>query len=180
MPHIYSRAVVATLGLAMLSACGASSPTAVQPSTNSTPLTCTSSGPASPSWPAPALGSTATPTIVSAVASGDTLTLTFRQGTPAFSVGQTSNTHFLHDPSGVPIDLAGTAGVVIGMTGFRGDVVNYTGPKIIDSSGPLLRQVAEVGDFEGSVGWAAGLSSPSCANVSASGSTLTIHYIPAQ
>jgi hypothetical protein len=119
------------------------------------------------------------PSIVSAVAAGDTLTLTFRQGTPAFTIGQTSNTHFLRDPSGLPVDLAGTAGVVIKMTGFRGDVENYTGAKIFTSSGPLLVQVAEIGDFEGTVGWAAGLSKPGCASVTASGSMLTIHFIPA-
>jgi hypothetical protein len=117
------------------------------------------------------------PAIVSAVAAGDTLTLTFRQGTPAFTVGQTPSAHFLRDPSGLPVDLSGTAGVTIGMTGFRGDVENYTGPKMFDSTGALLLQVAEVGDFEGTVGWAAGLSKPGCANVNSSGSTLTIHFI---
>ncbi len=65
------------------------------------------------------------------------------------------------------------------MTGFRGDMSNYTGSKSLDSSGPLLLQVAELGDFEGYVSWGAGLSKPGCANVVASGSTLTFHFIPA-
>jgi hypothetical protein len=180
MPHHDTRAVLATLGLALLSACGSTSGTAVPISPTATTLTCTSSGVASPDWSVPQPGSTPMPPIVSATASGDTLTLTFRQGTPAFSVAQTPTAHFLRDPSGLPLDLSGTAGVVIKMTGFRGDVENYTGQKIFASGGPLLLQIAEVGDFEGIVGWAGGLSKPGCANVTASGSTLTIHYIPAQ
>lgn len=91
---------------------------------------------------------------------------------------QTPNNHFRYEPRDLPFDLAGTAGVGIHLTGFRGDVENYTGPTILDSSGPLLLQVAETEDFEGYVGWAAGLSGPACANVTASGSTLTFHFIP--
>lgn len=46
------------------------------------------------------------------------------------------------------------------------------------SSGPLLLQVMQIGDFEGVVTWAAGLSRSSCASVTASGSTLTFRFIP--
>jgi hypothetical protein len=113
-----------------------------------------------------------------AVVSGDTLTLTFGSGTPQFTVGQAPDTHFRYEPRDLPFDLAGTAGVVIHMTGFRGDIVSYTGPTVLDSSGPLLLQVAEIEDFEGYVSWGAGLSEPACANVTASGSTLTFHFIP--
>jgi hypothetical protein len=55
---------------------------------------------------------------------------------------------------------------------------SYTGPMVLDSKGPLLLQVAEIGDFEGYVSWGAGLSKLGCANVAASGSTLTFHFIP--
>ena len=64
------------------------------------------------------------------------------------------------------------------MTGFRGDVSNYTGPKTLDSAGPILLQAASIGDFEGYVSWGAGLSKPGCANVTAGGSTLTFHFVP--
>jgi len=184
MQHINFRVVVATLALALLCACGASTPTAAQsspsaaqPSPSAAALSCTSSGPASASWQA-APQITDTP-ILSAVASGDTFTLTFRTGTPAFTVQEVATAHFVKDPSNFAVDLAGNAGVRIAMTGFRGDMSNYTGSKSLDSSGPLLLQVAELGDFEGYVSWGAGLSKPGCANVVASGSTLTFHFIPA-
>jgi hypothetical protein len=119
---------------------------------------------------------------VSATASGDTLTLTFANGTPPFQVVPQSSAMFTEDPSGKQVSLAGTFGARIVLTGFRGDQPNYSGPKTIMSSGPLLLQVAEVGDFEGTVSWGAGLSGAGCASVTSSGSTLTFKFInaPAQ
>jgi len=37
--------------------------------------------------------------------------------------------------------------------------------------------VRELEDFEGTVGWGAGLSAPACASVTASGSTLTFRFV---
>jgi hypothetical protein len=175
MSHICSRALVTTLGLVLLSACGASTPTAALPSPTTTTLSCTSSGPASTTWSVPEPPSIP---IVSAVVSGDTFTLTFRSGTPDFTIQQLPSAHFSQDGSGLPVDLTGNAGVRIAMTGFRGDVMNYTGPKKLDSGGPILLQVASIGDFEGYVSFGAGLSKPGCASVTTSGSTLTLHFIP--
>jgi hypothetical protein len=131
---------------------------------------CTTSGAASGSG---------TPTIVSAAVSGDTLMLTFSNGTPAFQVTTQPSARFLEDPSGRPITLAGSAGVRIVLRGFRGDTSNLTGvPKSLTSKGPLLRQVAPIGDFEGVVSFGAGLSSPGCANVTSNQSSLVFHFIP--
>ncbi len=115
--------------------------------------------------------------IVSATAAGDTFTITFATGTPQFEIAQQSSTHFLRDPSGLPVDLAGTAGVKITLRGFRGDVQNFTGQPSMTSTGPLLLQVYEIGDFEGVISWAVGLSKAGCANVTVSGSTLTFQFI---
>jgi hypothetical protein len=105
------------------------------------------------------------------------LTLTFDQGAPAFEVKTQAGTHFMLDPSGRPVDLAGSEGATIVLRGFRGDMRNYAGPVSIISSGPRLLQVYEIGDFEGVVSWAVGLSSAGCANVTAAGSNLTFHFI---
>lgn len=107
------------------------------------------------------------------------MTLTFAAGTPAFSVEPVSSPHFIKDPSGQAVDLAGSSGVKVVFTGFRGDVANYTGQTSFTSSGPVLLQVSELGDFEGVVTFAAGTSKPACANVTAGGSTLTVQFIPA-
>jgi hypothetical protein len=172
--------VLPVLALALLCACGATTPPtpAAQASPSPVALSCTPSGSASPSWPAPASASSS-PAILSATVSGDTLKLTFAAGTPQFQVQPASSAHFTIDPSGQAVDLAGTTGVRIAMQGFRGDVVNYAGPKTITSTGPLLMQVASIGDFEGYVSWGVGLGGPGCANVTASGSTLTFTFIPA-
>jgi hypothetical protein len=141
------------------------------------PLACTSSSAASASWIGPDSRISTAPPVVSAVAAGDTLTLTFEQGTPAFGVKTQAGTHFMLDPSGKPVDLAGSAGATIVLRGFRGDVRNYTGPVSIMSSGPRLLQVYEIGDFEGVVTWAVGLGGAGCANATSTGSSLTFHFI---
>ncbi len=53
---------------------------------------------------------------------------------------------------------------------------NYTGTKDFTAGGQALTEVRELGDFEGVIGWAAGLSRPGCANVSAGASTLTFTF----
>jgi hypothetical protein len=168
MRHVYSRALVAILAAALLCACGVQAPTATQPSpTGTTPSPVPSPVP-SPTFP-----------IVSAVIDGDTLTLTFDQGTHEFAIKPEPSSHFLGgDGRGTWVDVAGTAAAEITLTGFRGDVLNYTGPTSIKSQGPLLLEAREVSEFEGYVKWAVGLSKPACANVVARGSTLTFQFTP--
>jgi hypothetical protein len=173
------RNLGACLGLsALLAACGGSSTPAASPSPTPTPLACTLGGPASATWPQPSSRTATTPPIVSAAVSGDTLTLTFDQGTPAFEVTAQSSSHFTEtNGRGGPVDLAGSAGVLIILRGFRGDVQNYAGPLDLKPGGQLLLEVRDIGDFEGVIGWAAGLSAPGCANVTSGSSSLTFHFI---
>jgi hypothetical protein len=114
---------------------------------------------------------------LSAVADGDLLKLTFVSGTPQFDITPLSTAHFTVDPSGRPVTLAGTSGVQIVLRGFRGDMSNYGGTKRITSTGPILLETGAIGDFEGVVSFGAGVSGPSCANVTAGTSTLTFHFI---
>ncbi len=119
-----------------------------------------------------------TPPIVSATVSGDTLTLTFDQGTPAFEVTPQTTAHFTEtNGRGGPVDLVGLAGVLIILRGFRGDMQNYTGSMDFKPGSPMLAEVREIGDYEGVIGWAAGLSAPGCANVTAGSSTLHFQFI---
>jgi hypothetical protein len=141
-------------------------------------LRCTASGAASPSWPPPDRQPVGVPAIVSASTSGDTLTLRFAHGTPAFRTQAQSSAQFTRDPSGARVALAGTAGVAIRLTGFRGDTLNSPGAQRLAANGRLLREVREVGDFEGTVSWGAGLAAPGCANVERAGSTLRFRFIP--
>ena len=138
------------------------------------PLACTASG-ANSGFEAQPPGATPS-TIASATASGDTLTLQFAHGTPAFDAGPTSSPRYFLQNG--PITLAGSAGFVISFHGFRGDVDNYTGPQSLRSTGPLLLEVRNTEDFEGYFSFGVGLSAPGCANVTAHGSTLTFRFIP--
>ena len=185
------RLFACTVLAALVLACGGSSPSgqasptptptptpSPSPSPSPTPLSCTPNGVASATWVPADKRTSTTPPIVSATISGDTLTLTFDQGTPAFEVTSQSSAHFTEtNGRGGPVDLAGSAGVLIILRGFRGDMQNYSGPPGSTSSGPLLLEVREIGDFEGVIGWAAGLSAPGCANVVMGSSTLTFHFI---
>jgi hypothetical protein len=179
MSRFYPWAFTVTLALSVLCACGSPAHIAAQTSPSPATLACTSSAQASPSWPAPWTRSGSAPPIVSAIVAQDTFKLTFDSGTPAFELTPQSSAHFSADSGlGQPIDLAGSAGVRIVLTGFRGDVDNYLGPGSFTSQGPLLVQVKSLGGSEGQASWAAGLSRPGCASVTSTGSTLTFHFIP--
>lgn len=130
------------------------------------------------SWPLPQPPPSSTPPIVSATVSGDTLTFAFTAGTPPFQVITQSGTEFAEDPSGKRVNLAGTDGARIVLTGFRGDQTNYKGDKKLTSTGSRLLEVVELGDFEGNVYWGVGLNGSSCANVTSSGSSLIFQFIP--
>jgi hypothetical protein len=181
---VWRNGLVGGMVLALLCACGGgpstaqSSPSA-SPAASPSALTCSTGGPASSNWPsAPSRTSTAPP-IVSAQVTGETLILTFDQGTPEFEVrANPSSTFTAMDGRGGVVNSKGSVGVLIVLRGFRGDMQNYTGAKIFMASGPLLQEVQEIGDYEGVVGWAAGLATPGCAAVTTGGSTLTFRFIP--
>jgi hypothetical protein len=170
----------------LMSACGTSSPTAeaspkqtVSPSQSASPLVCSTGGPASASWITPDQVTGSTPPIASAVVSGETLTLTFVQGTPTFEVTPQPTAQFTAvSGRGGTVLLSGTSGVRIVLRGFRGDMQNYSGTQDFIANGKTLVEVRELGDYEGVVGWAAGLSKPGCASVVVGQSTLTFTFIP--
>jgi hypothetical protein len=167
--------------LPLVAVCGPTSSTGeTSPavSASPSPLSCTAGGPASPSWQSPDQRMGMTPPIVSATVSGDTLTLTFDQGNPAFEVTPQPTARFTAtDARGGTVDLAGSAGVLMILRGFRGDMQNYAGAKDFRANGQTLVEVREIGDYEGVVGWAAGLSRPGCAHVATGPSTLTFTFI---
>jgi hypothetical protein len=114
---------------------------------------------------------------MSATASGNTLTLTFDQGTPLYEITPQSSAHFTEtNGRGGQVDLAGSAGVLIVLRGFRGDMKNYTGALDFTPNGTTVLEVREIGDYEGVIGWAVGLSQAGCAGATASGSTLTFQF----
>lgn len=155
----------------------ATTPTA---QSSTAPVSCATSGSASADWAATSRPPNSSPEIMAASATSDTFTLTFVAGTPAWEVHTQSDAHFAKDPSGLPVDLNGQAGLRIVLRGFRGDTQNYTGPQSIGANGATLLEAAELGDYEGVVSWGLGLSQAGCAGVTVSGSTLTFQVVPHQ
>jgi len=165
---------------AVVAGCGGASTSNVQQQQSPSPnqLACTAGGPASSTWPQPSSRVDTTPPIVAARAAGDTLTLTFDRGTPEFELKPQSSARFTRtDGRGDAVDLAGSAGVLIVLRGFRGDMQNYSGATDLKPNAPTLVEVREIGDYEGVVGWAAGLNAPACASVTVGPSTLTFQFI---
>jgi len=176
------RRFILILVAGVLSGCGSVPATGgggtAQPTQSPVALTCTSAGTASMEWPK-AWDASDKPAITAAEATGDTLKLTFVSGTPEFKVEQQPTAKFVDDASGRAVALTGSAGVRIVLRGFRGDLSNYDGPAKLSSTGPLLLQAGSIGDFEGVVSFGAGVSAPACANVTATGSTLTFRFVAA-
>jgi hypothetical protein len=176
--------LTATLALPFLAGCGGTaattgaSPTPAVSTSSTTPaLTCTAGGPASASWATPDQVTSTNPPIVSAVVSGDTLELSFVKGTPAYEIATQPTAQFTAtDGRGGTVVLAGAYGVRIILRGFRGDMQNYIGGKDFMASGKTLVEVREIGDYEGVIGWAAGLDQAGCANVAVGSSTLTFTF----
>jgi hypothetical protein len=165
------------LALAFTCSCGETAGVTPDPSPSPPGSTCTASGPGSFDWSLPQPASNPAPTILAVNVTADTLQITFFHGTPPFQVTPQASAHFTQDPSGNPVNLAGAAGVRIVLHGFRGFRPNYSGAKTFTSTGPLLLQVAQLGDFEGYVSWGVGLSAAGCANVTTDGSILSFHFL---
>ena len=83
------------------------------------------------------------------------------RGTPPFTA----------DPSGLPLEVAGTSFIVIRLDGAAGGgyatdgTPTYTGPRAFSPSYPRLVSLVEQGDFEAQFSWIAGFRGPVCYRV---------------
>ena len=101
----------------------------------------------------------------------DRITFQFESssGVPQYRLLPQSSAGFKQDPSGRALNLEGmtglgivfpgSSGVDLGVTPFR---QTYTGSQDIKPGLLLVRELAQVGDFERVLSWGVGLSSPPC------------------
>jgi hypothetical protein len=92
----------------------------------------------------------------------DRLTIEFSDGQPA-SIGlhPQTGTSFTRDGIGDTVKLAGKDGLLVSV--FSSDAhTKYSGPTDIKTGFGGLLEVRKVGDYEGYVHWALGLSKPAC------------------
>jgi hypothetical protein len=104
---------------------------------------------------------------------------------PGFEVSyQPASTARIEDGSGNPVDIDGTAFLVVKLTPamtakIDGDQVTktYTGPRRVQSDAPsFVKEIVKTGDFENTVTWVIGLDEkrPFKTNASRSGLTVDI------
>lgn len=93
----------------------------------------------------------------------DRLTIEFQNGrTGTIEITPQANTNFVMDGSGATVTLAGKYGLLIKITGADNHTAFSGSTDIKTPSFPGMLEVRRVGDFEGTVQWAVGLSSNAC------------------
>jgi hypothetical protein len=112
---------------------------------------------------------TAAPTaLIDAVRTGthlgyDRITIEFKNGQPGrITATPQANTKFVMDASGAPVTLAGKYGLLIKMTGADNHTAFTGSTDLKTPTFPGILEARRVGDFEGTVQWALGLSSSAC------------------
>lgn len=92
----------------------------------------------------------------------DRLTIEFKNGQPdTIEIRPQTTTHFMTDPKGDDVTVAGQAGIKI--TIHISDAhTAYSGSTDIKTGYSGLLEVREIGDYEGYVTFALGVSSPGC------------------
>jgi hypothetical protein len=132
------------------------------PSPTASPLACTTNPSILTNQVAPPLA------FIAAVRTGthagyDRLTIEFKDArTGTIKITPQANTKFILEGSGKPVTLAGKYGLLVKITGADNHTA-YTGAA--DFKTPIypgILEVREIGDYEGTVLWAVGLSSPAC------------------
>jgi len=92
----------------------------------------------------------------------DRFVIEFNGPVPQYDVAPLSSATFVRDPSGIPVTLAGSAGLEVTLRGAQANGT-YSGPTDQRPSGTaVLREARQTGDFEGVVHWGLGLSRASC------------------
>jgi hypothetical protein len=136
------------------------SPAQTPPDSSLPPFTCSSTG---------ALTGTNSPTtaFVDLVRTGthpgyDRVTIEFNNGEPASVDFRPQNgTTFTASPSGQSITLSGSSGLLVVIHGAD-EHAAYTGPTDIKVPYPVLVELRQLEDFEGTVQWGLGLSKSAC------------------
>ncbi len=92
----------------------------------------------------------------------DRFVVSFSDGQPAGVVIRTqSSTAFSKNPSGLPVQLEGSYGLLVTINNVDGHA-NYSGPVDFKPHYKRLVEAQQLEDFEGQVQWGLGLSGPAC------------------
>ena len=92
----------------------------------------------------------------------DRWVLEFDGPVPGYTITRQANASFTEDASGRSVTLDGAAGVVLRLQPASSGA---QAPRAMSPRETELRDLRQVGDFEGVVHWAAGLAAPACMHV---------------
>jgi hypothetical protein len=93
----------------------------------------------------------------------DRFVIQFDGPVPQYELHPQPGSTFVQDPSGLPVTLQGSSGLALTLRDASSS--SYSGPTDLHTNGNVLREARQVGDFEGVVSWALGLSKPACYRV---------------
>lgn len=92
----------------------------------------------------------------------DRVVFEFAGGTlPSYTLTRQASTNFVKDASGQPVTLQGSAGLKLVFHGAAG-YPTYSGSTDLKPDLPVVKEVEQLGDFEGVLSWGIGLSQQSC------------------
>jgi hypothetical protein len=92
----------------------------------------------------------------------DRITVEFQNGIPAsVDIAPQNSAAFTQSPSGQPVTLAGSAGILVTLHGAD-EHTAYSGPTDFKTGYPVLVETRQVQDFEGTVQWGLGLTTAAC------------------
>lgn len=98
---------------------------------------------------------------------------------PHYALTPKSSAVFYLDPSGRPVVLRGTAGILVVLSHSTG-AGTFTGATDLVTAFPQLREARRLGDFEAVTSWGIGLAHQSCKRVFAlAGPTRLVIDVPA-
>ncbi|MEO6796206.1 MAG: hypothetical protein ABI401_05145 [Candidatus Dormibacter sp.] len=80
---------------------------------------------------------------------------------PSYTLTRQASTHFVKDASGQPVTLQGSAGLKLVFHGAAG-YPTYTESTDQKPGLAVVKEVEQIGDFEGVLSWGIGLSQPAC------------------
>ena len=92
----------------------------------------------------------------------DRIVVDFSSGIPSYDLTRQPTSDFVQDPSGQPMTLDGSAGVKLILRNTDG---SPSLPRDSKPGFPALRELAQLGAFEGVLTYGVGLSSPTCERV---------------
>jgi hypothetical protein len=188
---IHRRAPIVAIAALLLAACGSPAPTAPPAPSSPAPTSAAPTPPAPTTVPTPVVsappfacgetvgrpGTVPRAQIVGLAVANEAavgrITFTFRPNGNVAAVPQVvirpGTPPFTMDPSGLPLDVAGTAFLVITLQG--GTALDesyqptYTGPFDVAPGGSPIVEMKRAGDFEAVSSWIVGLDAPPCVRI---------------